>query len=138
MTAPILRRAAEAFREGELTWGREWFAQTDDNRCRCAGGAIAYALEPSSRDADPLFGDGDRVLGRAAMWALAAYLVDELGAADCVYPDTVVRDVIETVGAWNDTEATSVADVIAALDAAADRDEAIDAAQDRHPAGKGI
>jgi hypothetical protein len=122
--AAVLRRAAQAFRNGELTWGRENWAQGPSGLCRCLGGAIAYAVNPDDPDADPMadsIADGDAA---DAMHVLAAYLIDVLDATECVLTtDGFGRDVVETVGLYNDEtlrDAQQAADV---LDAAAAWDE---------------
>ena len=115
--AQILRRAAEALRTGEIGWVKEWYVLGDG---RDALGAIAYAIDPGDPDGNPFLIES-AALGAASATALADYLVDELGAARAIREDRDV-DVIETVGGYND-EASSVQDVIAALNAAADRIE---------------
>lgn len=130
MTATfVLHRAARALATGEIAWGREWFinpgitpGQVNRGRgCRCALGAIGYAADPSDPDGNPLFVDlSVRPIASAAAVALADYLIDELGAARCVDDDGEFN-VIETVGGWNDEPRRTVHEVVAALNAAADR-----------------
>lgn len=113
----VLRCAAHALRNGEITWGRHWFIDPDTS-CRCALGALAYAADPDDVDSDPQHAGTP---AWAAMYALADYLVTELGAARCTDEDDdmPVLDPVETVGGWNDDDDRTVADVIAALEGAA-------------------
>lgn len=132
MTAPartpddVLRYAAHALRTGEITWGRHVFIDPD-TFCRCALGALAYAANPNDTDGDPQYAG---IPASAAMYRLADYLAVELGAPRCVTrdgedDDMPVLDPIETVGGWNDEPGRTLAEVIAALDAAATRGPAV-------------
>jgi len=113
--AQVLRRASEAYRNGDIQWGQGWFRHPE-TECRCAGGALAFAVR--SDDDDPTTSYD----GETAMWVLARYLVDELGAPRATTdPDDDVMDVIETVGGWNDTPGRTPDEVIAALEAASER-----------------
>lgn len=117
--ADVLRAAADAFRTGRFTWGTEWFYEPATG-CRCMLGGIAQVADPTDVDGNPYFVISDaRAVSRRAAEILADYLVDELGAARCVDTDTE-DGVIETVGGWNDEPGRTLAEVIAALEAAAD------------------
>lgn len=108
----VLLRAAAGLRSGAITWGRGWFITPDCGRC--AGGAVAWAANPSDIDGDPRY-----VLGAmAALDRLAVYLVST-GRAQCVPDLDGFMDTIGTVGAYNDAEGRRVAEVIADLEAAA-------------------
>lgn len=114
--AQVLRRAAEAYRNGDIKWGQNWFRDPDTG-CRCAGGALAFAVGSDEDDPTEASHASD-----SAMWALAQYLVDELGAPRVLTdPDEDVMDVVETVGGWNDDPARTPDQVIAALEAASER-----------------
>lgn len=115
--AYTLHRAAAAYRVGEIRWGREHFIRPDDG-CRCALGAITYAVDPATGDGNPhyLTDPAARNVAEAAAEALAVYLVHELDAIPAY--EGRVLDVVETVGNWNDETARDATQVADALDAA--------------------
>lgn len=114
--AEVLRRASEAYRNGDIQWGQEWFRHPDTN-CRCALGAVAYALDPDEPEGNPRY---TGPAGHDATGILADHLVDECGAIRCVGEDEM-ESVIETVAAWNDEPDRTPDEVIAALEAASER-----------------
>lgn len=120
-TAQLLRKTARQLATGEITWGREEFVNRATG-CRCLLGALTFAADPYDRDGDPQF-NGDALI---AAGMLADYLVVDLGATEA--GDRTfhgwVRDVVETVGNWNDEDGRTLADVVAALEGAADRIDA--------------
>jgi hypothetical protein len=124
--ADVLRRAAEAYDNGALTWGREWFVGIDV-RCRCVLGAIAWAVDPDNEIGNPLLLNPQlRRLAEPAVAALADYLIEEQDAVR-VLDDLSDADLIETVGRWNDGPGGEVADVINALEGAARRADRVPA-----------
>lgn len=110
--AAILHRAADGLRTEAITWGRGYFITPDS--CRCAGGAIAWAADPSDLDGDPRYIPG----ALAALRLLAAHLIDT-GQARCVVDADGFMDPVGTVGTWNDARDRTVGEVAAALDGAA-------------------
>jgi hypothetical protein len=114
--AEILRRAAEAYRNGDIEWGRGWFRDPDTG-CRCAGGALAFVATRGA-ESDPTCTRE----GEGALWVLARYLVDDLGANRIQSdPDDDVMDPVVTVAEWNDRLDRTPDQVIAALEAASER-----------------
>lgn len=131
-TGAALRIAAGAFREGRIEWGKGEYRSSTivfTPSC-CAAGAITFAVDPTDIDGDPRWVHSDlRPISVAAVDELAAYLVDTLGATDRgEYVDdgglVWVRESVEVVADWNDDEVRTVDEVIAALEAAADRADA--------------
>jgi hypothetical protein len=124
--ADVLRRTAEAYDNGALTWGREWYVGLD-LRCRCTLGGIAWAVDPDDDIGNPLLVTRDRrPVAEAAVAALADYLIDEQDAARFL-DDLGDLDLIETVGQWNDSGHCTVDDVVDALLAAARRADRVPA-----------
>jgi hypothetical protein len=113
--AEILLKAADGFRTGQIQWGVGWFhdPRTD---CRCALGGIAWAAAPDDEDGNPFF--LRMPAADDAARALAQYLIDTdyaIAYRDLGYEERIVG----TVGNWNDDTDTTIADVIAVLEAAA-------------------
>ena len=120
--ATVLRRTAQLYSDGTLTWGTEWFVSIS-HTCRCVLGGIAYAVDPDNADGNPfLIGGAKRPLAVAAVEGLATYIAEELYRG-WHRDENGQPDLVETVGGWNDDQRTTVADVITALlDAAASLD----------------
>lgn len=126
--AVVLRAAAEGYRAGAIAWGRNVLIDPVTH-CRCALGALAWALDPDDEDGDPRWVTGTELRGVAqqAIDGLADYIVTELDASEAVDvqetasgEEVRVRDPFETIGDWNDRQGSS-APVVAALRAAAER-----------------
>ena len=118
--ANVLLRAANAIETGRVTWGRRFFIDPASG-CRCALGALTYAVAPEDLDGDPFNLPAPLgMLTYEAAELLANYLINEQGAPRCM-DDEYGFDVVETVGSWNDEPERTKADVVAALRAAADQ-----------------
>lgn len=113
--AEVLRKAADGYRTGQIEWGREWFHDPATD-CRCALGAITWAVASNDEDGNPWFAG---TVAWVPAVALADYLTNELGAPRCTTDG--LFDPIETVGGFNDRPDMTVERIIAALDAAAER-----------------
>jgi len=126
--ADVLRATAAAYRNDDIEWGRDYFINLETG-CRCALGGITYAVEPDDPDGNPFLinSEGDGRITAEAAAEFADYLVDVLDAPDAGSRDRYgywLRDHIEVVGKWNDDPARTLDEVLAALDAAADRYDA--------------
>lgn len=126
-TVAALRSAAARFRNGIVDWGKEDFRTQGFGEpvptC-CALGGISDAIDPENGDGDPRWVDPYlRPIAVAAMEELADYLVTETDTPDKGFRTVTgwERDPVEVVGDWNDAEGRTVDDVVAALEAAADR-----------------
>lgn len=114
--ADVLRAAADWFEEDPARWGQEWYLDPKTG-CRCTLGAIAYVVHPDDKDCDPQY--VKVAVAKEAVAALEDYLLNEVGfVRNFSDPDV---DFGPYVGDWNDAPDRTVADVVAALRAAADR-----------------
>lgn len=123
--AGLLRKAASGFRDGDLAWGRLYYLSPVTG-CRCVLGALTWAIGLDvADDVSPIeaatlanLAPADARAVEVAVAVLADVVADEVG--DYCWTDGA-PDLLETVGGWNDEPETTLDDVLAALEAAADR-----------------
>lgn len=115
--AALLRRAADGYRRGEITWGRGDFI--GDDGCRCLAAAVTWAADPAHPDGDPRFVYGpERGPVLMAMAAVVEHLTCGLGWPWAMSDGDF--DLIETVSEWNDAADRDEVQVIALCETVAE------------------